>query len=223
MTQHANVQAPSMTPAEGDCFRRHVVTIEPGLIYLEIGVYIGGTLCTAADLTRDKGTLLYGIDPLDPAVVEQWAERSRLTRHPLLELFSNLRRLGDNDTKRIRIFPVSSEVLLADAAFRSEVMGKVGFLLIDGEHLKGIYRDVQYLEFLPIGAVVAIHDYNPPKCPDVCYVVDRLIEEGFVEQIERVDKMVIARKKRDDVPIIERPEHLIRREMEKRGLVPPTA
>ena len=111
--------------------------------------------------------------------------------------------------RRIRIIPTPSGELIRDHAFRSQVDGLVGFLLIDGDHMGGVYEDVAYLELLPLGAVVAFHDYYPDILPDIRAVVDRLIEAGTIEVIEQAESLVVARKMKREIPNILPPEDVV--------------
>ena len=71
----------------------------------------------------------------------------------------------------------------------------LGLLFIDGDHMQARRDFLNYERFLLPGAYVCFHDYWP-ECPHVMIDVDRLVAEGVIEPIERVQTLFVARANR---------------------------
>lgn len=63
--------------------------------------------------------------------------------------------------------------------------GHIGILFVDGDHsYAGVWRDMQWLPFIPIGGVVAFHDCyawnEPPRTIHrICPEVDQAVSEWY--------------------------------------------
>lgn len=197
---------PHMSKESAALLGRHAAAIPEGMAYMEIGVFMGGSLAFIARCTRGRRATVLGLDPMPIQHFDNEEKRFKLPEHPLRILFRNLNSLEPEDAGRVRLIPARSHHALTHSSLYDEWRGRVGMLFIDGEHtFDGVARDAEFIHLVPRGGIVAFHDYDHEHYPGVAGVIDELIGAGALAIVEKVGSLVVTRK------LVERHESVLRR------------
>lgn len=155
---------------------------------VEIGVFQGRTaLLMAWGARQGNGAHVWGIDP--------WDLEGNTYAPPFTDE-------GSKNWARYNVQATGhANYVTLFQAFSDYAAGvwdgpKIGLLFIDGDHsYEGARGDVlNWAPHLAPGAVIAIDDYGHPDWPGVAQAVDKLVEEGVLEPIERFhDALAVTR------------------------------
>lgn len=138
---------------EGEAIRKEVERLDPGEVYLEIGVAYGKSLSTAA-YYADEGVGIFGIDRLN------WAPER---------------------TKALKNLGVDGRVNFIEGESQWEALswehGEISLLFIDGDHTYyGVIKDLlSWLPHVRPGGRIMLHDYTRSS-PGVMRAVNEFIE-----------------------------------------------
>jgi hypothetical protein len=194
------------SPAEADLLiaaAAEAVRSSPAPHHLvEVGSYCGRSTVALGRVIQTLGTpgdRVHAIDPHEGVVgavgAGLWAGEPTLNRFT-----RTIRDAGLDDV----VVPVVARV--QDVAWDLPIT----LLFVDGLHdYASVCADVTQLEhFLFLGGTLACHDYTETY-PGVRWAVDNLIETGTYQLVERVESLVVLRKRADCLvpplhPLIER-------------------
>jgi len=140
---------------EGQVIRQEIEKLEPGQVYLEIGVAFGKSLSTACYYAKE-GVEIYGIDRLN------WSQRDE-----------NMAKLG-----------VSGRAKFIEGDSQQEAISwsknkLIDLLFIDGDHrYYGVVFDM--LSWIPLvkpNGRIMVHDYDPGAGPGIMKAVHDFIAD----------------------------------------------
>jgi len=132
---------------------------------LEIGVRYGCSSMLFGKIAKDKDAMVYSVE-CDPLIT--WDE--------------NLKEIGVRQYVKL-IHTYSPWINI------NEIPSKIDYLFIDGDHrtMLCIADYVQFMPFVKVGGMIAIHDIYQKECaPMVNRAIDIIVEESKnLEEVER--------------------------------------
>ncbi len=166
----------------------------PGTHYLEIGVWAGDSLQSAAR-SVPQGSLVFGIDPLIYGVVDHRMKLYEITEHPAVTIYERMAELDPGVAARVCLVPATSEHFIGTPLYEW-LRGKVGCLFIDGDHkYEHVVLDSTFIELVAPGGFVAFHDYRPelPGFAGTVRGIDETIARYGLTDRAQVESLVVCK------------------------------